>query len=128
MPVNLLEQQTREKAGQGPEWGVFLWEQLPEAKGMLLTGAIAPLLLSGKFKGKPNWKKRDLTTERRVFISYVEQATYEAKWEAETGKCARCEGEGKTVAGWSREAGQTYRSCVACNGTGAAKVTEGATL
>lgn len=125
MAGNLLEQQAREKAGQGPEWQVFRWEAIPEANGSMLTGAVAPPFPSGKYKGKPNFKQRDVTTEKRVLITKAEQAAYEARWEQETGKCARCEGEGKTVAGWSREEGQTYRPCRACGGTGAAKATEG---
>ncbi len=126
MAGNLLEQQAREKAGQGPEWAIYRWESIPEANGSMLTGAVAPPLLSGKRKGKPNFSKRDVATEKRVFITNAERDAYEARWEQETGKCARCEGKAQTLAGWSKAEGQTYRPCRACGGTGAAKVTEGA--
>lgn len=121
MAGNLLEEHAREKAGQGPEWAVYRWEAIPEAKGSMLTGAVAPPLKSGKSKGQPNWKKMDKTTERKVFISYQERDAFEAKWEAETGKCSQCEGKGQVSAGWSREEGRTYRNCKACGGSGLPK-------
>lgn len=125
MPMTLLEQQAREKANQGPDWGVYRWEHLPESNGMMLTGAVVTATYkSGKRKGMTNWTKRDASTERRIFISYAEREAYEAAWEASTGKCSRCEGEGKTPAGWSKDTGQTYRDCPKCKGTGLAKVAE----
>jgi len=127
MGISLVELHAREKSGQGEDWGVFRWEHMPESKGMLLTGAVAKTLYkSGKRKGTPNWKLRDTSTERRIFINYAERDAWDAQWEATTGKCSRCEGKGLTVAGWSRAEGQTYRACNTCGGTGAAKVMEGA--
>jgi hypothetical protein len=127
MRESLLEQHAREKAGQGPEWAVFRWEAIPEAKGSMLTGAVAPPLLSGKRKGRPNWKKLDKSTERRVFITHDEADAYMLAWERETGKCARCQGEGKQIAGWSRDEGARYRQCGVCGGNGLALMPKGAT-
>ena len=127
MRESLIEQQAREKAGQPPEWAIYKWEAIPEANGSMLTGAVAPPLKSGKHKGKPNWKKFDKSTERRVFITTAEHDAYRAKWGRETGKCPECLGEGQVWAGWSKAEGTRHRECLACKGTGAALVKEGAT-
>jgi hypothetical protein len=117
--LNLLEEQAREIAGMPSEWRVYLWESITASggDGYMLTGAIAPNLKSGKYKGLPNWKKRDGSTERKVFISRADQLRWTLEWEHKTGKCARCVGTGKTVACVSQE-GTTYRDCATCHGTG----------
>lgn len=126
MAGDLLEQHAREKAGMGPEWAIYKWEAIPEAKGSMLTGAVAPPLKAGKRKGKPNWRKLDKSTEKRVFITKDEHAVWEAKWQASTGKCLECEGKGRVWTGWSAAEGSRFKPCDVCDATGVAKVTEGA--
>lgn len=125
MSLTILEQQAREKAGQGPDWGVYSFRHLDESSGMLLTGAVTRAVYkSGPRKGMRNWKLRDKSTDLPVFITYAERDAYVTSWEASTGKCSRCEGEGKTPAGWSTATGQTYRDCPKCGGSGLANVAE----
>jgi hypothetical protein len=119
--ANLLDQLACEKAGQGEEWAVYRWEAMPESRGTLVTGAVAPPYKSGPRKGQPNWQKRDLATERRIFISYDEGYAYMLEWERKTGNCAQCQGRGKRVVGWSRDGGNRYRDCGVCKGTGKAE-------
>lgn len=122
----LVEQHAREKSGQGPDWAVFRWENLPEAKGMLLTGAIAPPYKTGPHKGTPKWKARDMKTEKRIFIAYVDQDAYNAAWEASTGNCSRCFGKGDTPWSWSKAEGSKRKPCGQCKGTGKAIIAIGA--
>lgn len=127
MSRHLVEQHAREKSGLGPDWAVFLWEQLPEAKGMLLTGAITPPpYKSGPHKGTPRWKARDVSTEKRIFIAHADQDAYNAAWEASTGNCSRCFGKGDLPWGWSRAEGPKRKPCVKCKGSGKAIIAKGA--
>lgn len=36
--------------------------------GILCTGAVCPPVLRGKHKGEPNWRKKDPSTVRQVFV------------------------------------------------------------
>ena len=121
--TDLLEQQAREKAGMPDTWHVWLWENIgPPGKCVVrkLTGVIAPPFASGPRKGRPNYAKKDKTTEREIYITPDEESDWKACWSKKTGLCYRCAGNGKLPWRSSRENGTEYRECSDCNGTGKA--------
>jgi hypothetical protein len=82
-------------------------------------GACCPLFKTGKRAGKPNWRKKVKSTVRTFVVRDSQYESWVADWELTTGKCSRCAGSGKTVAGLSTS-GLDYRPCGKCKGTGAA--------
>lgn len=118
---SLLNQFARELAGMPEPWQRYRFEVIAgQTKYELvrLTGAIAPSNLSGAQKGRPNWAKLDPATERVVHFTRAELAAWHAAWEARTGLCAACQGEGRKVHAWHRETGTEYRPCRECGGSG----------
>lgn len=51
----------------GPNWYPWYFEAI-RGQGVMMTGAECPLITRGKNKGQPNFKKRDKSTERKVFV------------------------------------------------------------
>jgi hypothetical protein len=86
---------------------------------VILKGMVAPLLTKGKNKGRPNWRKGDKSTERTFAVSSDQIKQFDDDYEAETGKCSKCEG-GQEWAGWSIDSGHRYRTCSKCKGSGKA--------
>lgn len=128
----LIEIHAREKAGMPDTWRSWLWERVgpPEAPYpfIRLTGAVVPLLTRGPRKGKPNWRRKDKATERVVTITPDEHDAWATAWQARTGKCRDCMGEGRRPWSSSARDGTTYRSCKACEGTGVPAGMRGATV
>lgn len=42
-----------------------------DRQGVLVTGAVSPPITRGPRKGEANWPKRDLSTEREIFVSHA---------------------------------------------------------
>lgn len=125
--MNLLTEQARELLGMPPEWNSYHLEVIghtpdanSSAKLFRITGAIAPLKTRGKYKGLPNWEKRDVATDKTVYIAPQEHEAWIQEWKKKTGKCAECTGSGKQFYRWSITEGTTYRPCKACGETGRA--------
>jgi hypothetical protein len=119
--MKILNIQARTKANMPPQWELYQWQMLPRGGDYELaevTGAVAPLYTKGKRKGQHNWDKMDKTTRRTVYITIAENAAFIEQWQQETGKCANCEGSGKTLQSWHYINGATYRDCIECDGTG----------
>lgn len=119
--MKLLNTQAKIKANMGEQWEPYSWCMLPSGGDYELAevcGSIAPLYTKGKRKGQHNWDKMDKSTKRTVYITIAENAEFVAQWERDTGKCANCEGTGKTLQSWHYIKGATYRDCVECNGIG----------
>lgn len=57
---------------------------------------------------------------RPIIVQDFEVLPEVARWEAETGKCSACGGEGGVVTGWSAEAGKRTIPCAKCGETGRA--------
>src|SRR5258708_36492045 len=85
-------------------WTPFRWEALGN-DDMLITGGVARILTRGPNKGRERWHGQGT----RVVVLRAELDAAMAKYEAETGNCAECEGSGKTTAGWSVAEGTKYR-------------------
>jgi hypothetical protein len=87
--------------------------------GVLVKGAVCTATYSrGKWKGSTNWKKRDRSTEREIFVTRNEYEKRCLKWQLDTGKCAECYGNGQVIKSASVYTGKTYRPCHKCEGTG----------
>jgi hypothetical protein len=126
---DLLTVHAREALGMPEEWQVYAWTCLPhyrsgqkdwKATHFQVTGCIAPIITRGKNKGRHNWRKMDNTTIREFVVSIADHEVWELNWERKTGKCYRCQGEGKTIARMTATE-KTYRDCTRCKGTGGAQ-------
>jgi hypothetical protein len=53
-----------------------------------------------------------------VLVDRREEDAEPARYEAETGKCGLCGGDGQEWRGWNRETGSRWRECKRCNGMG----------
>lgn len=109
-------QVAREKLGAPEEWR---WVRL-EAVGRddtLVEGGVPRTLKSGPNKGKATW--RDVRLERAV-VTRAELVKAQTAFERETGKCHRCQGEGKQVAAAHSDGSVDLIDCARCNGTGSA--------
>lgn len=122
--IDLYAVNAREKYGLSDDWHIHKWECGPSGTGeyqfIFLTGSICPLKQSGKFKGRPDWKKRDRNTEQTVVLMLNEHKEWKLTWEQRTGLCHLCTGDGVTLArGWmdGKELKKEFRACRRCNGT-----------
>ena len=101
-------------------WEPYLYERCG-TDGVLLTGAVPRLLKSGPRKGKKTWDRKGATS---VVVIAAETDAEEAAYEARTGNCGKCFGEGEVCVGWSKDDGKKIRTCKHCQGTGKATTSE----
>lgn len=66
-----LEKMSQEINGNVEGWYPYLFEAIKD--GVMVTGAVFPLVTRGNRINKPNWRKRDMNTKSTVFVpdSYV---------------------------------------------------------
>ena len=112
-------------AGLPAEWQPFLWQVLKspgatEPDAYLVEGGIAPVRTRGKRKGQRDWRRLDPLSRYKFYINPAEHQQWLARYEASTGRCFNCAGEGTEFASWSVTEGTKNRPCSRCNGTGAA--------
>jgi hypothetical protein len=117
--VDFAELTAKRKANHPDGWWMFKWEKVGDDI-LLVTGAVCPPKKTGKYKGRPNYKGRDRSTEARIGLTYAEIDATRLAWEAETGKCSECQGSGQEWAGWSKDEGNRFRPCRRCGATGTA--------
>jgi hypothetical protein len=104
-----------EKAGiEG--WKPFRYEMIGTTD-TIMTGGVPRVLTRGPNKGRLKWDR----PYSQVAVTKAEIDIVMARYEAETGNCAECEGSRRAVAGWSATEGTKYRTCGKCRGTGKAK-------
>jgi len=96
-------------------WVPFRYELIGK-NDTIMTGGVPRVLTRGPNKGERRWDG----PRTQVAVTQVEIDAAMARYEAETGNCAECEGTKQTVAGWSASEGTRYRECVRCHGTGIA--------
>ncbi len=125
----LLEEHARELAGQGPGWGFYELLAIRDSKRNFIatrvTGAVAPAITRGKRKGQPNWRKMDRSTREVLYITPDAHAAWCSLWEARTGKCHECTGDGEVCIGWSAADGSRMKVCPRCGGSGAVPAARG---
>ena len=120
MNLRIIESWLRREHFLPDDFRFSRWECMPHGAPTIYTeieGSRCPLVLTGKRKGLPNWRDR---TETRVFyVSEIDAASIEAKYETETGNCKYCCGEANEVANINFVMHvTTYRPCSKCAGTG----------
>jgi hypothetical protein len=98
------------KLGLQPPWECSGWKRLDD--GLIVYFNEKYIKSSGKNKGKEGWRK----TAKQTFISLADTKEGQLKWEAETGKCSICGGDGIEEYGFSVAA--HLRECTRCNGSG----------
>lgn len=99
-----------------PDWQ---WRQIVSLDdGFIELHGASPISAykSGPRRGQPRFPPRSQC--RRVIVTRQDVADARARWEAETGRCSHCGGEGQEAIGWSAAEGTRYRTCRACSGTG----------
>lgn len=79
-----------------------------------VEGAVCPS--RGKYN-LPDWKKRDVATQRVFFIRFDDFKVWQKEYAAARGKCYGCWGSGKEVEGCGIS-GTRYRTCGKCGGSG----------
>lgn len=111
-----LQRVANRKVAAPATWEWFRFEAIGD-DAIMLTGCDAvSVFTKGPRKGKPTYRE----PQRRVVITDAEIAEEYANYEAETGKCGKCLGEGRIWWGWDHETGTKYRECPTCHGNGAA--------
>lgn len=63
--TNILDKRAKDIAGV-ENWHPWLFECIKG--GVLVTGAVCPLVTRGPRKGEPNYRKYDRTTKMTVFV------------------------------------------------------------
>jgi hypothetical protein len=112
-------QHAREICGLGPDWIMSAWDA-SKPGFLIVTGAVCRERISaGPRAGQPDWDKRDKDTEIPVTFSDAQHKAWLLAWEAETGKCHLCSGNGLEWCGWNCETGDRFRPCSRCGATGA---------
>jgi len=81
-----------------PGWKAYRWEVVGEGLGLMIRGAV-PL-------ADDLWGPHE-----DILVTAVEIAEWEVRYEAETGKCAVCDGAGQVWAGYRVGEGSWYRPC-----------------
>lgn len=102
------------KLGSPADFRWYAWRFIhPDT--VLLTGCVSSgTVTKGKRKGWPRFDGKKV----EVAVSDAEIESEKQRYEAETGHCAECMGEGKVVSGWNHETGVRLRECKLCCGTG----------
>lgn len=103
-----------QKYHRAPEgWHWCSLAVLPGQDGKKLIkveGSVAPLFTKGKREGEHNWSAADPATERTFIVSVDELHAFVKAWEAETGGCSLCMGDGRVVTG-AGVSGTFYKAC-----------------
>src|SRR3990167_10978085 len=92
-------------APPGFEW--FRWEVIgPDATK--LTGCISTgTYKKGPQKGRPKYDG----PRQEVVVTNAEEAAELDRYEADTGRCGRCLGDGQVLAAWNHLTGVSWKQC-----------------
>lgn len=110
-----LEEVARRKVNGPDGWAVCRWERIGAGNDLVVTGGVPRVLKSGPRKGRLTW--RDVPTQKAV-VTGAEIEIEKVRYEANTGKCGDCMGNGEVFASWSAAEGIKHRPCMRCGGTG----------
>lgn len=124
MNIRVIEDHFRTKHGLTDDFHFYSYEALPhrtsgrsvEPQYLLLRGGRCPVLKSGANKGRPNFRK--LSDEQSFVLQISDEHDVLVAYERRRGHCSECGGKGKTVCGWSKSDGTSYRQCRRCKGDG----------
>jgi hypothetical protein len=112
--VNHRENVASRKVNAPEDFEWFSWECLDDG-GVLMEGSTSSgLHESGPRKGRPKFdgpRKKTVVTEE-------EHTAERLRYEAETGNCFQCGGDGQMSWGWDNIKGSIWRPCDRCAATG----------
>lgn len=108
MPMHHMDVIAKRKAGDIEGWEPFEYERV--TGGLIIKGCIPEIISRGPRKGQ----KRASKDVQTVLVTCEEMEAEMADYEAKTGKCGECYGEG------ARPGSRTAGDCPRCHGTGAA--------
>lgn len=119
-----LDEVARRKVS-GPEgWEACGWERIGGGNDFVVDGGVPRLLKAGPSKGEKTW--RDVPVQKAV-VTGDELKAEHARYEAETGKCGDCYGNGEVFASWHHIEGVKHHECDRCGGTGRSRFLRRAT-
>lgn len=99
----------KQRAGNIEGWEPFYLELI--TGGLIIKGGVPTLVTRGPTKGEKRWNTKEAQT---VMVSNDDADREYVRYEAETGNCGGCFGDGKSVF-------NELKPCKKCNGTGKAK-------
>lgn len=73
--LDIYDRACRKIADLPAEWRGMIFKSVghpADHQGVIVTGAVAPLITRGPNKGEPNWRKRDFSTEQQVYVSHAD--------------------------------------------------------
>lgn len=97
-----------------PNWSYYTWEDVGGA--LIVKGSEEYRKTKGANKGARAWRGPKLT----VVVTDEDQRMEERLYEAETGKCHQCQGDGQMWLKWTHDVGNHFGPCNRCAGTGVA--------
>lgn len=107
--------------GQPAGWSWFSLKAVGPSRehgGVMVTGAVpGGRFTRGPRSGEINWSKA--TGRAELLITFADIDARADRWEAETGLCSSCGGDGTTARRMS-SAGVETEPCRRCNGNGGA--------
>lgn len=112
---DIRERVARKKLGDPADFKFYGYEVIGDARDILMTGCVTTKLITrGERKGQPAYEGKP----QRVVVTRGEIAAAAEAYEASTGKCSECLGDGLAFAAWSHITGTTWRKCQKCSGSG----------
>jgi len=102
-------------------WEIFKWEVLNHDTAhecIQFVGGVGRKITRGKRKGRTTWRGMDQSKKMIFAFTHDQIREYKRKWEAETGMCSSCHGNGTRAIGWSAVDGTRYRPCENCDASG----------
>lgn len=117
--------QVAEAKTEIPGWIAYEWQAMEG--GSIVVGCVPDgVYTRGPRKGTPRLDTKGCTHRIAMVVALSEMEDRAHKYEAESGRCWNCKGEGKVWSSWSAESGTRFRSCDRCGATGKAPETESA--
>ena len=112
--IRFAENIARAKLAPLPDgWDISRFEAIgPDAA--LYTFSGYRILTRGPHAGK----RKYMGPSRTAVVTDAEIAAARAAFEAATGKCCNCAGDGREYIGWSAQSGPKFRTCNRCSGSG----------
>lgn len=105
------------KAGGSEELKISGWTRIGTGNDFVVRVGVPRALKSGPRKGQLTFRDSKIT---EVLVSEAELQAEHARYEAATGNCGDCFGNGEVFASWHHIDGTKYRKCSRCHGTGKA--------
>jgi len=98
------------KIGKPEAFSVCGWEALDDGSCLVRMKLELP-----RVDGE---RRKWIGGEKTACVTVQETDAEEARYEADTGKCSKCDGTGQQWDGWSAANGNRFKPCTKCGATG----------